>query len=373
MPPSRVSAFRSLRHCLCLLCIIILHARTHLPAQATVLQQIDTFDNAANRDLRPITHWRWTPEQKENAEQFSQFQLVPEGAGKALKVSVTPPLPRGMDYYPWWSTNLEYLPPETEAIRMRIKVLSGRFQISSGGPTAYFATSDVRAKPQTLEPGDWRTVEFSLTSHLERNYRRPIFSQDSPVIYYTRWIQEPMRLLVSADSQGEMVVDDIELITRGNGRPFATFDSAAIRPLATADPATRFTFATDDREFDLSHTAGKTPARKPAVLSAITSGRGQWMARQRGQEEMSFFGLKAECPKGANAVRMTLKVEHKGPFELLAVDVFTLVSEHGEFPWENTKSQAPPNETTDDQKSFDYCLSHAPGISRGDSTTPGAR
>ena len=336
-----------------------MHMGLAAAVEPTVIQQIDRFDDAGNRDLRPLTFWRWTPEQKQNAAQISQLQLVPEGEGKALKVSITQPLPRGMDYYPWWSTNLEYLPPETEAIRMRIKVLSGRFQISAGGPTSYFATSDVRTKPLVLEPGDWRTVELSLTSHLERNYRRPIFSQDSPVIYYTRWIQEPMRLLMNADSQGEMLVDDIELITRGNGWPFATFEPAAIRTLATADPATRFTFATDDREFDLSQAAGMKAVRKPAVLSAATDGRGQWTARQRGQEEMSFFGLKAHSPKGANAVRLTLKVEHKGPFELLAVDVFTLVGGHGEFPWEKTKSQAPSNATTDDQKAFDYSLSPA--------------
>jgi hypothetical protein len=348
----------SVRLCLCLAALLTSKAMTQEPR---VLQPLENFDAAVARDVGPITFWRWTPEQKKNAAAHSELQLVPDtgGKGQALKVTLKQPLPEGMDFYPLWMLGPEYLPPETEAIRLRVKVLSGQFQINAGSPTAYFATSDVYTKPITLPPGDWRTVEISLIQDLQRNYRRPIFSQQSPVIYYTRWIQETMRLQISATSQGEMLVDDIELITRGHGRPFAAFSPSDIRPLGEADPATRFTFATDDREFTLSHEPGNKAVRKPAILSTGTDSRSLWTARQRGTEEMSYFGVKARAPKGANALRITLKMEHESALDLLAVDVFTLVGEHGEFPWDKTVAATSTASATvqGEARPFDYCLS----------------
>ena len=341
-------------------------------AEPAVIQRIEDFEGVDTRSLRPLTFWRWTDEEKQNAAQYSKFELAPEGSGKALRISILQPLPKGPSYYPLWSTGLEYLTPEADAIRMRVKVVSGGFRLTVGGPTAYFGTSDVHAAPQVLEPGDWHTLEFSLITHLERNYRRPIFSQEAPVIYYTRWIQEPMRLVMSADSQGELLLDDMELLSYGRGRPFPTFPAEAVRVLGEADAGTRFTFATDDREFDLSHTPGKEALRKPAVLTAITEGRGKWTARQRGAEEMSFFGLKTHAPKEANAVRLTLKMEHASDLKDLAFDLIALVGPGGEFPWDKTSPQevGTGNSTAkpaSGEKGFDYCLSPARtrGISRG--------
>jgi hypothetical protein len=328
-----------------------------------VLQQLETFEQVGARGLRPITFWRWTPEQKRQASDYSDLQLAPGegGKGQALKVTIKKPLPPAGDFYPLWMLGPEYLPPETDAIRLRVKVLSGQFELNVGSPTAYFATSDVFTKPITLTPGDWRTVEISLIHDLQRNYRRPIFSQQSPVIYYTRWVQEIMRLQMSASSQGEMLVDDIALVTRGQGKPFATFPPQSVRPLGEADPTTRFTFATDDREFTLSHEPGDKAVRKPAVLAPSPSSEAHalWTAQQRGAEEMSYFGVKARAPKGANALRITLKMEHASSLDPLAVDLFTLVGERGEFPWEKTTAEAGTSTAPGPLKPFDYCLSPA--------------
>lgn len=319
-----------------------------------VLRVIETFDAfpvyGNGRQLSPITFWRWSEEEKRKAGDFSQLELAsaPGVTGEALKISVRQALPRGLDFFALWSTGLDYLPPETTAIRMKARVASGRFTLSVGGPTAYFATSDVRAEPQVLEPSDeWQTVTFSLVSDLERNYRRPIFSSESPVIYYTRWIQEPMRLLIGVDSLGELWLDEIELIASGEGTDFPDYTEETVKLLAESDLSRAFTFATDDREFDLSHTPGKEPMRKPAILE----GRGPLAARQRGLEEMSFIGIPTHCPEGTNAFRLTMKLEHAGTFEELAVDVLALVAPAGKFTWEQTKAAEPQ------PGGYDYCLS----------------
>lgn len=326
--------------------------------ESRVLRSIEAFDSSAaignGRNLSPITFWRWSEEEKRNAGEFSRLErvAVPGETGQALKVSVKRSLPAGLDFFALWSTGLDYLPPETTGIRMKVRVVSGQFTLSVGGPTAYFATSDVRARPRVLEPStEWQTLTFSLVSDLERNYRRPIFSRESPVIYYTRWIQEPMRLLIGADSLGELWLDEIELIASGEGRDFWDAAEEKVESLAEADLSSAFTFATDDREFDLSHTPGDEPMRKPAILQSIKEGRGKLEVRQRGLEEMSFIGVPAFCPEGTNAIRLTLKLEHEEAFDELALDVLTLVAPGATFPRDRTAASNPK------RGGYDYCFS----------------
>ncbi len=322
------------------------------PQEARVLRVISGFEEAV--DLSPISYWRWSEEQKRAADAYSRLECasVPGASGRALKVSVMKPLPGGLDFYALWSTGLDYLPPETTGIRLRARVVSGRFTLSVGGPTVYFGTSDVQAAPRTLEAGEgWETLEFPLVGDLVRNYRRPVFSSEGPVIYYTRWIQEPMRLLVGADSRGELWLDDVELIASGEGRPYPVFADGAVAALSTAELERAFTFATDDREFDLSHTAGSEPRRRPAVLRYPAETGGVLEARQRGLEEMSFIGVPLGCPEGSNAFRVTLSVAHAGDFDELVVDFLALFGPGGEFPWAETLAEAPR------EGGYRYCLS----------------
>lgn len=322
-------------------------------AQEKVVSVIQSFDSDRVPGIQPITYWRWSDADKKAAATHSQLELVEgeAGRGRALRVSIPKALPAGLAYFPFWSTGLDYLPPETESLRFRARVLSGRFELSAGSPTVYFGNSDAQAKPQVLEPGGWRTVELSLVRDLWRNYRRPIFSQESPVIHYTRWIQEPMRLLLSAESQGELLIDDIELVGRGKGRPFPAFAPGQSRPLGEADLAKAFTFATDDREFELSHAPDGKPVRPPAVLRPLSGERGVLEARQRGTEEMSFIGLPLRCPDEANAFQLSLKASHARRMPEVVVDLVAIVAPDGAFPWERTRAE------NASERGFGHCLS----------------
>jgi hypothetical protein len=320
-------------------------------------KSIEAFDGTAigGRNPAAISFWKWSPEDKGNAKDFSRLEIRCKGEGAnggALKISVFKPLPPGADFYALWTTGLDYLPPDAIAVRMRAKVVSGNFSLTVGSPTAYFANSDVWARPQVLEPGGWKAVEFSLISNLERNFRRAIFSAESPIVYYTRWIQEPMRIMVGADSCGELWLDDIELVLSGKGSTFPVYREEKIRHLAEADLGRAFTFSTDDKEFDLARTPGKTAVRKPAVLNPPRVKGEPLEASQRGLEEMSFIGIPVSCPEGANGFRVTVKMAHQSRLDGLAVDFLALVSQGGLFPWTKPAAGEPAG-------GFDLCLSPA--------------
>ena len=319
-------------------------------------KSIETFDGTAigGRNPAAIFHWKWSPEDKANAKALSRLEICKgDGAnGDALKISIIKPLPRAADFYALWTTGLDYLPPDAIAVRMRAKVAAGKFALTVGSPTTYFANSDVWARPQVLEPGGWKTIEFSLVSDLQRNFRRAVFSAESPVISYTRWIQEPMRILVGADSCGELSLDDIELVLSGKGSAFPVYREEKIRPLAEAGLGHAFTFSTDDKEFDLARTPGKVAVRKPAILNPPSGKGGPLEASQRGLEEESFIGIPVSCPEGANAFRVTMKMAHQSRLDGLVVDFLALVAKDGIIPW--TK---PP--TGEKPAGFDLCLSPA--------------
>lgn len=323
------------------------------------VESIETFEKArmGGRHSEAIQHWRWSPQEKDAAKEFSRVEILEsesaEGAnGRCLKVSVLKPLPSVTSFCRLWQTEFDYLPPDTTAVRMRVRVLSGKLTLTVGSATTYFANSDVWARPQVLEPGDWRTIEFSLVSDLQRNFRRAVFSAESPVIHYTRWIQEPLDVMLGADSQGELLIDDIELVRSGEGSGYPEFDPAKIHPVASADLARAFTFATDDKEFNLARTPGKEALRKPAVLRPPAAAGEPLEATQRGLEEMSFIGVPISCPEGANALRVTMKAAHQGRFADLVVDFLAMVAPGGVFPWSKQAAQG-------EKAGFDFCLSPA--------------
>lgn len=319
------------------------------------LKAIETYDAAriGGPNADAISHWRWSAAEKRDAKDFSRVEIREgEGAGgRALAISVFKTLPRGADFYALWTTGLDYLPPDASAVRMRVRVFSGRFTLTVGSATAYFANSDVWARPQVLEPGDWQTIEFSLVSDLQRNFRRAVFSAEAPMIYYTRWIQEPMRIMLGSESHGELWIDDIELVLSGKGNESVARRDESLPSLASADLLRAFTFSTDDKEFDLARTPGREAVRKPAILTLPDGRGGPLEARQRGLEEVSFLGIPIACPVEADGFRVTLKVSHHSRLEQLAVDFLALVSPDGTLPWTRPAAGGP--------KGFDFCLSPA--------------
>lgn len=132
-----------------------------------------------------------------------------------------------------------YLPPEADAVRVRVRVASGRAIVTVGGPVSQIGNSDVFCDPQrvdTADGKDWRTLDISLNQPLVRNFRRPGFSGDLPVVYYTRWAQEPLRLYLAAlpgplraAEDTVLFIDQVELLARGEGKPFPVFDPASVK------------------------------------------------------------------------------------------------------------------------------------------------
>lgn len=135
-----------------------------------------------------------------------------------------------------------YLPPEADAVRLRVRVASGRAILTVGGPVSQLGNSDVFCDPQLVEaaPGQgWQTVEFSLNQRLIRNFRRANFSAELPVVAYSRWIQEPLYLYLVAPppqlraaEETVLFVDQAELLAKGEGRPFPQFAPAAVKAVA---------------------------------------------------------------------------------------------------------------------------------------------
>jgi len=122
-----------------------------------------------------------------------------------------------------------------------VKVLSGRAIISVGGPVSQMGNSDVFCDPKMVEAkGDaWQTIEISLNHPLVRNFRRANFTAELPVVYYTRWVQEPVYLYLISISgklrpevETELFIDNVELVAKGEGRSFPKFDSSGEKEIA---------------------------------------------------------------------------------------------------------------------------------------------
>jgi hypothetical protein len=281
-----------------------------------------------------------------------------------------------------------YLPPEADAIRMKIRMASGRAIVTVGGPVSQVGNSDVFCDPQLVDAKDgdgWRTVEFSLNQRLARNFRRPNFSGDLPVVYYTRWAQEPVYLCVAAlpdalrpATDTVFFVDQVELISRGEGRPFPAFDAAEVKVVGTIadfeseqDLTNVFSVAHGSalaKSFEAGYrrNAGSTTnalpehIRKsspfiqqegipyPAPRYTRVEGRGGSVALQAEcawAEEGQIVTIKARANADANAIALAIKpvfpAASSGTFAFEyggrrahAVDFIVFVAPAGaEFPW----------------------------------------
>jgi len=261
-----------------------------------------------------------------------------------------------------------YLPPQADAVRLQVRITSGRALLTVGGPVSQIGTSDVFCDPQLVDARDgtgWRTVEFSLNHPVARNFRRPNFTADLPVVYYTRWAQEPMYLHLAAlppelrpSEETVLFVDQVELVARGEGRPFPTFgpgDISVLQTIADFESSSDLTnvFSVGHgysiiKSFVSRHQQPQQALPYPAPRYSLVEGRTATRALQTEctwAEEGQIVTIKTRVPAGANALAFTMKpsfpAKLAAPYALeyegrraLAVDFVVFVAPPGEpFPW----------------------------------------
>jgi hypothetical protein len=77
-------------------------------------------------------------------------------------------------------------------------------------------------------------VDFSLYHNVVRNYRRAMWSSSAPTIYYPRWIQDTMQVFIfrpTVSTDVEILVDAVQLVHTGDGRPYPVFPSSVVQPV----------------------------------------------------------------------------------------------------------------------------------------------
>jgi hypothetical protein len=283
----------------------------------------------------------------------------------------------------------DYLPPETDEIRIRVKVVSGRFQLSMGCINLAFAPSDTYTDIRVLDESSdgWQTLRFSLHKHLIRNYRRNDFTKELPYINITRWIQEPLQLYLFRSGDGELLVDRVELVSCGLGRAYPEPTPAQIIPVATVadfettnDLASVFSYSTVP--LDLSgpqptnysnpnlYTSGSIKVADKSIqwylppsrswVDQSTNGSHSLEVKQRGYESFAFTGLRLPNPDGANALQLMVRAEHASTLTNLVVDFLAYAAppaSRAAFPW--TNCQPPAAWLADTNINFDLFLSES--------------
>ncbi|HCE45274.1 MAG TPA: hypothetical protein DET40_17175 [Lentisphaeria bacterium] len=287
-----------------------------------------------------------------------------------------------------------YLPPEADAIRMKVKILSGRAILAPGGPVSQIGNSDVFCDPKLVEPvkGDaWQTVEFSLNQPLMRNFRRANFTTGLPVVYYTRWVQEPVYLYIFAlpeklhtETETELFIDQVELVAKGEGRAFPKFAANDVKEISTiasfktekdlgnvlsvahgysiskpfefgyrrkADPEARALPDYMKKSSPFVQQEGTLyPAPRYSLVAGV-DGRKALQAECTWAEEGQIVTIRTQADAKANAFKFTLKPDYSsiskgntyviesGGKKAHAVDFIIFVSpKGGDFPWHDIEA-----------------------------------
>lgn len=350
------------------------------PQLGTTLGTVVDFSTAAVGPYQRgfLDNWRWKEDIRERLQSASRVEIVEDAPKHALRVRIDDPAifaqgPITLLRLP------EYYPPETDALRLRIKVLSGKLRMFVGGPTAYYANSDAysrTAERQAAQPADWIDVDFELNHPLRRNFRRAGLSTEAQRIYYNRWAQEPVGVFLDAESQGEFLLERVEIVARGEGRPFPTFATADVKLVKSItdfedETAKTFTLYMADREvewFAESWRREKPLRFTPSLLEVVGDDqRGGRVLQAVGPtaEEVHCAGILTTGAAGANAIR--LDVHHdapgyrnslvgSGPAE--AFDVLVLVSPSNRpIGWQSWPASDELRKLTG--PGFDYQLSHS--------------
>lgn len=351
--------------------------------ESTVITPLETFDrlNPGPIDKGHIDFWRWSGERRQQAKDWSRLEIVaaPENAAnRRVRVIIKDPEVFADGPKPILRL-ADYFPPEADGVRLRLRVVSGSFSLHVGGPTAYYGNSDVWTLDRTVraeETTDWIDLDLSLNHPLRRNFRRAGFSAEATRIAYQRWAQEPLGVYLGTGSQGELLIDRIDLVTMGEGRPFPEFSESEREPVrcladfedGDLDPVATLYFAAAESEWFEESWRRSRPLRfQPMALSIAPTGPdGGKVLECRGPtaEEVHATALVARGDAKANAVALTVKVDAPERRETLAggtpvapIDILVFTSTSGgDFPWE---SLAPSAEWRAlGGRGFDYQFTH---------------
>lgn len=345
------------------------HADENTPP-AEVIDTFYDFRKATPGPAQPLViQWSWSDEQKQQAASFSTRQVVEVESGRALQLTVTSQMPWGPPPgYRAMTIGPDLLPPTADAIRLHYRVLEGEVTIAVGGPTIYFGHSDVQSRAVTLTADgtdQWRTVEFPLHSPVTRNFRRAGFARHSPVIYYTRWIQEPLGIYLFRDSVGSFLISHVELLHTGQGRPYPTFNADETKVIATInefdspdtiDKAFRAIHAKVDFSGPPQLVRKDWTPPKLSHVPAADDRQGMLRIDHSGFEEVIFTGIKVDGVAGANAIAIDLRATHPmKTFDELSID-FNAFTAPPSNPFEWARFAPPPAWLEQPELSFDYYL-----------------
>ena len=284
-------------------------------------------------------------------------------------------------------TGWDYLRPDIDEVRVRLKVVSGHFLLAAGCINLAFAPSDAFTDFRILDESvdGWQTVRLSLNKNLIRNYRRSDFTKRLPYISISRWIQEPLQLYLFRSGSGELLVDRVDLVATGQGLSYPQPVTGQIVPVATVadfettnDMALAFSYSTVALNLSGPQPTNYTKVNQNTSGNIVVAGksiqwflppRRAWVAqstngsysmevKQTGYESYAFTGLQLPNPDGANAIQLTVRADHASTLTNLVLDFVACAAppaSRATFPW--TNCQPPLAWLADTNLNFALCLS----------------
>jgi hypothetical protein len=353
----------------------------------TVLVVGNDFE-ALSTGERVIEHWRFTQEQKDANYAVIRRSSDAFSGKAALELTLNEKFPFVGDNSIEICPIIEgmsggrgdyFLPPETDAIRLRIKVLEGEFRCFVTAETIFLSNlGNVHCSDQTFRPtknGEWQTVDFPLYKTLSRDfYAYSYLLNPKAPVYFSRLNQHCPKLVFSMGSHGKVLIDKIELVNYGMSKPYPVFKKEDVKTIAAIadfederDMAASFTVYMTERKEALN---GPVPADfkgkkkdSAAILTRLTDPiRGSHVLEYSKQfhEEKSYVGFRLPQTTDANAFAMKLYMEHLSgdkrtilPFDFIvfaAPDAATAA----QFPF--AKFASPAEWKKDADFGYDYYL-----------------
>jgi len=317
-------------------CLRVPSAAAAAPPDNVIMVGND-FEHMAPAD-QVLEHWRFTKEQKDANYAVIRRSSDAFSGKAALELTLREDIPyvgdNSIEICPIFEGMSGgrgdfFLPPETDAVRVRIKVLEGEFRLFVTAETIFLSSlGNVHCSDQTVRPaqdGRWQTVDFPLYKTLSRDfYAYSYLANPKAPVYFSRWNQHCPKLAFSMGSHGKVLIDRLELISHGMSKPYPVFKKGDVRTVAMiADfederaESASFTVYMTERKDALDGPVPpdfKGKKNDPAAVLTRTNDaqRGNQILEYTKQflEEKSYVGFRLPQTKDANAFAMKLYLEH---------------------------------------------------------------